>query len=357
MIFLGKTLTYYGRWTYHIEEAIRQGALGILLIHTNETAGYNWQVVQNSWSGEQLYLQNDLDNSLFFRGWIKEESLQALLAGQKYNLEKLYQLANKKSFKPIPLKLAIKINGHKQQRNFTCNNVIGHLPGKVDKRIVLSAHIDHFGIDRRKDDGDNIFNGAIDNASAVAAMAVCAKLLKNLQKDLYYSVTFLACQVEEAGLLGSKYYVQHTNRENIIANLNFESTPVWGKTNSIMGVGAEYNQFESILRSIAQELNIEYTTSSLVDQGFFYRSDQFPFARYRIPAIWISTGDNDSAASQSYREFWRTRYHTVKDEYDPAWTFEGLRETVHYTLMIIDRLNTEKKPIQWNPSLPFPFEE
>jgi len=234
-IFEGKTLTYFGRWTYHIEAAARRGATGIILIHTDETAGYGWNVVENSWSGEEVYLESDLKNNLRFRAWIKEASLRKILEARKIDLNQLYKRSLKRNFKPVDLGFKIKISGKNNFREISNKNVIAVIPGKTSKRVVFSAHIDHFGVDENKQ-GDNIFNGAIDNGTAVASMVMVAKILKEFQNDLYYTVTFLACNSEEAGLLGSKYYVQNTDRETIVANINFESTPVWEKSRSIMGL-------------------------------------------------------------------------------------------------------------------------
>jgi hypothetical protein len=157
-IFEGKVLTYYGRWTYHIEEAARRGAAGILLIHTDETAGYDWNVVKNSWSGEELFLESALKNNLKFRAWIKESSLRKVLATKKINLDKLYKKSLKRRFKPINLGFTIKVNGMNVSRELFNNNVVAEIPGKSRKKIVLSAHIDHLGMAPDKP-GDNILTG------------------------------------------------------------------------------------------------------------------------------------------------------------------------------------------------------
>jgi len=168
-MFEGNIMTYFGRWRYKIEEAQAQGAKAILIIHTDSSAGYGWHVVQNSWSGEQLYLPESLENNLKFSGWIKEATLRKLLSDRKINLDKLYSSSMKKSFKPVPLKIPLKITGKCKKRLINANNIVAEIPGKSEKRIVLSAHIDHLGLNPTMQ-GDQIFNGAIDNGSAVAAM-------------------------------------------------------------------------------------------------------------------------------------------------------------------------------------------
>jgi hypothetical protein len=355
-IFEGKILTYFGRWTYHIEEAARRGAAGILLIHTDESAGYDWTVVKNSWSGEEVYLESDIQSNLKFRGWIKESSLKKILDAKKIDLAKLYKKSLKKKFKPVPLGFTVKIKGKCQHRDVLNHNVVAEIPGKSSKRIVLSAHIDHLGMSDSKT-GDNIFNGAIDNGSAVAAMMMVAKILKQFQKELHYTVVVLACHAEEAGLLGSKYYVKtHPDRKSIIANINFESTPVWGKTSDFMAIGGRFSTLEDMLKPIVEKQGLTYSYFSLVNQGFFFRSDQFPFARYNIPAIWISAGEDDDSGEKKYPTFWKTDYHTVRDEYDPKWPLEGMKQTIQMTLLLIDHMNKTKAVPKWKGKLTFPIE-
>ncbi len=355
-IFEGKTLTYFGRWTYHIEEAARRGAKGILLIHTDETAGYDWNVVKNSWTGEELFIESDLKNNLQFRGWIKENSFEKLLKSKNQSLEDLYKHTNSPNFQPIDLAFKIQVAGQNTVRDVLNNNVLAHIQGKSDERIVLSAHLDHLGKDDTKE-GDNIYNGAIDNGTAVAAMMLVAKILKEHQDDLHYSVTILACNAEESGLLGSKYYAQNTDKSNIIANINFESTPVWAKSKSIMGIGARFSELEEIIKQIAQRDQLEYSSFSLSNQGLFYRSDQYSFARYGVPAVWISAGEDEITGERNYTEFWSKDYHTVKDEYNPDWELEGMRQTILYALLLIEEINLKKSRLKWKSNLPFPMEK
>ena len=355
-IFEGNILTYFGRWIYHIEEAARQGAAGILLIHTDETAGYDWNVVKNSWSGEELFLESGLKNNLKFRAWVKESSLRKVLAAKKINLDQLYKKSLTRRFQPVNLGFTVRINGTNSSRELLNNNVAATIPGKSKKKIVLSAHIDHLGMVPGSP-GDNIFNGAIDNGSAVASMMMTAKILKEFQKDLYYTIVVLACNAEESGLLGSRFYVQNVpDRENIIANINFESTPVWGKTSDFMAVGARFSTLEDMLKDIVEKEGLEYSYFSMVNQGFFYRSDQFSFARYNIPALWISAGENDDSGEKKYPRFWKTDYHTVRDQYNPRWPLEGMKQTVKMTLLLIDRLNKTKEEPKWKGRLTFPLD-
>lgn len=355
-IFEGTTLTYYGRWTYHIEEAARRGAAGILLIHTDASAGYGWNVVVNSWTGEELYIQSELDNNMKFAGWIKEAGLKKILDAKGISLASLYEQSLDRSFEPVELGMNIRVSGSNSFRSFTSHNVLAEIPGKVKERIVLSAHIDHLGMDPEKE-GDQIYNGAIDNGTAVASMMVTAKILKEFQDRLHYTVTILGCHAEESGLLGSKYYVQGTDRESIVASINFESTPVWSKSESIMGIGARFSDFEELIKDLAAENGLEYSSFSLSNQGLFYRSDQFSFARYGIPSVWISAGEDEVTGEQNYTEFWHKDYHTVDDEVDPAWDLGGMEQTIRYALLLVDRINSSQSPPRWKDELSFPMEE
>ncbi|MBN1132357.1 MAG: M28 family peptidase [Bacteroidales bacterium] len=352
-IFEGSALTYYGRWTCHIEEASRRGAAGILMIHTDRSAGYDWNVVVNSWTGEELYIHSDLENDLKFRGWVRESSLVKLLSARGISLEELYEASASGEFSPVDLDMPLRITGKNRSRKVMNHNVIAEIPGKSEKRIVLSAHIDHLGL-AQGNEGDNIYNGAIDNGTAVASMMVAAKILEECREELYYTITILACNAEESGLLGSRYYVENTDRDNIIANINFESTPVWDEAGSIMGIGARFSDFEEIIKGLAKEKDLGYSSFSLSNQGLFYRSDQFSFARYGIPSVWISAGEDEVSGERNYTEFWGRDYHTVDDEFHEDWELGGMRQTIQFALLLIDHINRSQSPPQMKGDLPFP---
>lgn len=354
-IFEGTTLTYFGRWTCHIEEAARRGAAGILLIHTDETAGYDWNVVKNSWSGEELFIDSDLQNNMKFRGWIKEGSLREILNAEGIDLDQLNSASASRDFQPVDLGIRMEIKGKNSFREVNNRNVVAQIPGKSKERIVLSAHIDHLGMDSGKS-GDRIYNGAIDNGTAVGAMMVVAKVLEEFRDKLPYTITILGCNAEESGLLGSRYFAQNCDRSNIIANINFESTPVWGASRSIMGIGARFSDFEGMIRDLAMDNDLDYSTFSLSNQGLFYRSDQFSFARYGIPSVWISAGEDEVSGAQNYTEFWGKDYHTVRDEFNPDWELEGMKQTIKFALLLIDRLNRMESPPEMKSDVSFPTE-
>ena len=359
-LFDGRALTYYGIWTYKIEEAARRGARAILLVHTDETAGYGWHVVRNSWSGEELFLPSTIENNLVFRGWIREERLRGILDRAGISLDELYGASESRSFDPVDLGIDIAIEGLSDRRSFTTRNVVGYIPAHVQSSdkpaVLLSAHIDHLGKNEALE-GDCIFNGAIDNGSAVASMVITAKILKEQQHRLAHPVIVLACEAEESGLLGSRYFAEHIDPGKILCNINFESTPVWGPTRDIMAVGARYSSLEDILKEILEDWGLDYSYFSLSEQGFFYRSDQFSFARRGIPSIWISAGEDYIDGTNHLGNFFKGgAYHTVDDEYDPGWELESTIQTIEAAVRLVEYINTNNPEIEWKGKMTFPVE-
>jgi len=357
--FEGPAMTYYGRWTYKIEEAARQGAAGILLIHTTESAGYGWHVVRNSWTGERLYLSQTLPSTLRFRGWIREEILRQRLAAAGVALDDLYRRSVTPGFAPVDLPITLTVSGEHSAREFQTRNVVGFIPAAHtadrNEAIALSAHIDHLGVNPTLT-GDQIFNGAVDNAAAVAAMMLSAKILKANQSSLRYPVIVLACEAEEAGLLGSQHFVESLAPGAVKTNINFESTPVGETARDIFAVGAGYSSLEECLQPVLQARALAYSRFSMVQHGWFYRSDQFSFARKGIPAIWLSAGEDYPSGKNWLRDFFEGDYHTPDDEFDPAWDMGATIQTVHITIALIEYLNRVQPTLHWKARLPFPRE-
>ncbi len=359
-LFEGPDLTFYGRWTYKIEEAARRGARAILLIHTGDSAGYGWHVVQNSWGGEELYLPSMLENNLKFRGWVREARLRQLLEKRNIDLDELYARSGRRDFKPVRLGLFAEISGSTDFRRFMTRNVVGYIEGGDEelngRSLVLSAHIDHLG----KNDSienDGIFNGAIDNGAAVASMIATCKALKERENSLRYSVIILACQAEEAGLLGSRYFAGSVEPADLVADINFESTPVWEASRDFVAVGAKYSDLEDMIKGILKEKKLEYAYFSMSNQGFFYRSDQFSFARKGVPSVWLSAGEDYPEGRNRLREFFLGEYHTVDDEFDPSWELESTVQTVEVAIKLVEYINQETPRISWKGRMPFPVEE
>lgn len=350
-LFDGKTMSFFGRWSYKVEEAVRQGAKAVLIIHTNETAAYSWDVVKHSWAGEAVYLPSVLDESTIFRGWISEAAFRRTLTSSGLNLDDLYRKSLDPSFRPIPLPIKVHIAGHQRQRRFQARNVVAEWPGKSKESIVFCAHIDHLGI--QPGTGDNIFNGAIDNGTAVSTLLAVARTIAEEGRPLRHTIRFLACQAEEAGLLGSRYFVEHSAGAPTVACINFESTPPWERTTDFAASGARFSSLEEPIRKLVESQGLKYSVSPLEQQGFFYRSDQFPFARHGIPAVWLTPGSGYPTGRDPIGDYLRKVYHTPKDEFDPSWTLDGMRQTLEMAIRLLDYLE-QAPPPTLNAKVPFP---
>ena len=357
-LFEGDALTYYGRWTYKIEEAASRGAAGILMVHTDETAGYGWHVVRNSWGGEELYLPSMLEGDMVFRGWVREETIAKALERAGHSLAGLYDASERRDFRPVDLGVDLSVSGGSVARTLKTSNVVGFIegnaPGLKDRSIVLSAHIDHLGIDPDLPGHDRIYNGAIDNGSAVAAMMMTARLIEERREELDCSLIVLACQAEEAGLLGSRHFAENVDPGSIVCNINFESTPVWERSGSILGVGAEHSTFDELIPRVAADMGLEYSMFSMADRGFFYRSDQFSFARVGIPAVWISAGEDFESGVNHALKFFTGAYHTVEDEYDPSWELASTAQTIEAAVRLVMMIDGEKPDMRWKGRMTFP---
>ncbi|MBN1884350.1 MAG: M20/M25/M40 family metallo-hydrolase [Candidatus Krumholzibacteriota bacterium] len=359
-LFEGPAMTYYGRWTYKIEEAARRGARGILLVHTTETAGYGWPVVRNSWGGEELYLPSMIGGDLLFRGWIREERLREILAEAGRSFDELCLLSETRGFQPVPLGFSVSISGTAAHRSVTARNVAGVIPAGSPagdgRAILLSAHIDHLGLNPSLE-GDGIFNGAIDNGAAVAAMIGTAQALAERRRQLRHPVIVLACGAEEAGLLGSRRFAAGLDSSSVLCNVNFESSPVWGPSRDLFAVGARHSTLDGFMCEVAAEMGLEYGMFSMSEQGFFYRSDQFSFARRGIPAIWISAGEDFEDGVNHIREFFTGEYHTPDDEYDPAWTLESTAQTAEAAARLAVRVDRAGAVVRLRGRRAFPVGE
>ena len=354
-LFEGASMTYFGRWRYKIEAAHAAGARGIVMIHTDRSAGYGWNVVRNSWTGEELFLPGSAHDEVEFSGWIREEPFRRVLAAKGIDLDRLYAASLRRDFRPVQLGFAIRAVGKNTFREVRARNVVGEIPGSTPERIVLIAHLDHFGV-KPNLEGDQIMNGAIDNGSAVAALLLTARVLSENRGTLRHTVTVIACNAEEAGLLGSTYYVANTDRGSIVAAINFESSPVWEASGSVMGVGARYSTLEDMLQEVARDAGVKYSEFSMRDQGFFFRSDQFPFAHAGIPALWISAGEDFVSGRNRLREFFAGDYHTPRDQFDPSWSLDSLRQTVSYALGLVEKIDRSPERPRWKTRLTFPVE-
>ena len=332
--FGGRALTYYGRWSYKFEQAARKGADAVILIHTKPLAGYPWKVVRNSWTGEQLYVRNPEESKLLqLESWITEKVTREMLNVAGISLDDLVEQAGLTGFKPITLPLKVTAAVKNQIRHIQSPNVIAKLAGGdpelKDECIIYTSHYDHIG-KIEAELGDNIFNGAFDNASGTAALIEIAQALAQLHNPPNRTMLFAAVTAEEAGLLGSQYYAKHPifPLAKTAANINIDGINVWGKTENIVAIGAERSTINEVLQKVADEMGMEISPDPMPEQGYFYRSDQFSLVKVGVPAVYFDmglkfVGKPEDWGKKLMEEYIENRYHSVDDEYDSSWSLEG----------------------------------
>jgi Zn-dependent M28 family amino/carboxypeptidase len=360
-LFAGRTRLYYGRWGYKYESAARQGAAGAIIIHTEPSAGYKWQVVQTSWSGEQFVLPHEGGPQLQVRAWTTEDASRriARLGGQ--DLDALRAAAQKKDFKPVPLgvKLSLALKNDVQKKQTA--NVIGRLPGRdpklKDEAVVYTAHHDHLGIESdAKPGADAIYNGALDNASGVAAMLAVAQAMKELPTAPRRSVLFAAVAAEEQGLLGSQYFAAHPSvpAGKLAANINIDGLSIWGRTRDLTMIGLGKSDLDDWILAIAGTQGRTVVADQFPDKGFFYRSDQFNLAKIGVPAAYFDAGTDvigkpKGWGKEQQEKFEATSYHQPSDEMQPSWDFSGgVEDTQLYFYLGLRVANQDRLPA-WRP--------
>jgi len=333
-LFEGKKMTYYGRWTYKFEEAARKGAAAALIVHDAPGASYGWDVVRNSWSGAQYDLpaKDDPEPRLPVQGWITADAAKALFAGAGLDLEQAYKDANRRGFKPVPLRAKLSVNLKSAITEKKSRNVIGVLPGsdRPDEAVIYMAHWDHLG-KHDGEAGDNIYNGAVDNATGVAGILEVADAFAHQDPKPRRSVAFLAVTLEESGLLGSKYYVAHPTfpLDKIAGVVNIDAMSVAGKARDLTVTGFGSSELEDILKPLADAQGRTLHAENSPESGFYFRSDHFNFAKAGVPALYIDGGEDlveggVEAGKAAAKDYGDNRYHSPADEYDPAkWKLDG----------------------------------
>lgn len=357
-LFRGDTLTYYGRWTYKYEEARRQGAKGVLLIHTDETAGYPFSVLQNSSGRAEIQLQDVPENALEFRGWITRSAAERLAEMTGSTLETWYDEASKRGFRPRPLSVEMSYDVIYQTGTVRGINVLGKISGRErpDEAIVYTAHHDHLGVGVPDSTGDAIYNGALDNASGVAMMLAVARAFGEVP-PVERSVVFASVTAEESGLLGAEYYVRYPSVpiSGTIANINLDSGNIFGRAKDIIGNGAERSDILAHFVESASAEGMTVTPNS--NPGGFYRSDQLAFARQGVPAVYINTGRSFVGQPDGYWNEMQQRagrnYHQPGDEFDPSWPMGGLVQQARVAFRLGYRLANSDVVLKWNPGEAF----
>lgn len=361
--FEGRAMTYYGRWTYKYEEAARQGAAAVFIVHDTEPAAYGWNVVESSNTGPLLDMQS-ADNGMSHvavQGWLGNEAARRLVAASGQDLDKLTAAAKLKGFRPVPLKLKASITLHNTIRKQVSKNVIGVLPGttRPDEIILYTGHWDHLGRCPADKTGDDICNGALDNASGIAGLVALARA-NVAAGPAERSIAFLAVTAEESGLLGSEYYAANPiyPLAKTVAGINMDVLNVHGRTKNMVVVGKGKSELEPILDRWVEKQGRVVEAEPTPERGYFYRSDHFSFAREGVPMLYAEAGEDlrtggTAAGKAKADEYSATRYHGPKDEYDPNWDWSGAVEDLQLYYAIGRELAAGNQWPNWYPSAEF----
>jgi len=342
--FGGRAMTYYGRWTYKYEEAARQGAAAALIIHDTDPASYGWNVVESSWTGEQFYAQsvNGGADQTKLNGWIQKDAAAKIFAAAGQDLNAQMAAAKQKGFKAVDLKLKASVSLENDIKKTDSKNVVGILKGKTrpDEYVIYTAHWDHLGRCKPAADGDDICNGAVDNATGTAALVALAEAyVKAGAPDR--SIIFLAVTAEESGLLGSKYYAENPiyPLSQTVGGVNMDAFSMSGPAKNIVVVGKGKSELDAYLEAALKGDGRVAEAEPTPEKGYYYRSDHFSFAKLGVPMIYFEGGEDlvkggreaGEAASKDYTD---NRYHGPQDEYNPDWDWTGVMNDlkVYYTV-------------------------
>lgn len=340
-IFGGEGRLYYGRWSYKFEKAADMGALGAIIIHTTPTAGYGWNVVSNSWSGEQFYLKSEAGEAETmpdFNSWLTEPVSAELFEAAGLNLNEMLEAADNPEFQPVPLEgITVDVDLEANYSNMSSRNVIGEIKGNdpdlMDQYLIFTAHYDHLGISNPVE-GDSINNGALDNAAGVSSLLNLAEAYEMVQPEMRRSVLFLFVGAEEMGLLGAKYWAANptVHPGSVTANFNLDGMQAYGQTEDVVLVGYGRNTITDVFEDYAQMGNRTIAPDPYPEQGYFYRSDHFALAQIGIPAVFPNPGqeyiNKPDDWSETVDSLDTANYHSVNDEINEFWDLSGMEQDV-----------------------------
>jgi len=364
-MFKGKTMTYYGRWTYKYEIAALKGAAAAVIIHETEPAAYPWQVVRSSWARENFELDNLNKNrdAVWARSWITLDVAKKLIANCGKDFDALKKSAIAKDFRPVALSAKANIEIKQQIRAFKSHNVTGKLEGDDpklrDEYVIYTAHWDHLG--RHPElQGDQIFNGAIDNASGVASVIELAGAFTKLNPPPKRSVLFMATTAEEAGLLGAKFYAEHPlyPLEKTLADINIDGVNPWGKTHDLEDLTNRGSTLDDLLGEAAARQGRVMKPNTEPERGGFYRVDSFEFAKAGVPVLHAARGIEiigkpPEYGKQKRDEFVAKHYHQPSDEVDPTWDLSGAVQDIQLLFEVGYQVANGDKFPEWKSGSEF----
>ena len=356
-LFTGRSMTYYGRWTYKYEEAARQGAAAVFIVHETEPAAYPWGVVQNGWTGPQFNLVSE-DNNMSrctADGWLRLEAARKIFESTGLDYDAIKVQAAKRGFKAVPLGLKASLTLKNSVKNVTSNNVIAFIPGseRPDEYVIYMAHWDHFGRNPALE-GDQIFNGAVDNATGTAALIELAEAFQKLKSPPLRSIVFLAVTGEEQGLLGSAYYATHPlfPTAKTAAVINMDALNTYGRMKDITVVGYGLSDLDQYIEAAAKEAGRTVNPDPTPEKGSYFRSDHFPFAKQGIPAVYPSGGTDSIAHGKEWTlaqedRYTAEKYHKPSDEFDPNWDLSGAIDDLQLLFKVGYRLAMDATFPNW----------
>ena len=364
-MFKGRAMTYYGRWTYKYEIAAEKGAAAAIIIHETEPAAYPYSVVESSWGSENFEI-NAADKNMehvAVRAWMALDPAKKLIAASGQDFDALKQAALSKDFRPVSLGASATFHLKQEVRPFKSINVVGRIDGSdaklKDEWVLYSAHWDHLGRDASKP-GDNIYNGAVDNASGVAAIIELAQAHKKLPKPTKRSALFMATTAEESGLLGAKFYAENPlyPLEKTVANINIDGLPMWGRARDIEDVADGNSTLSDLLSELAQSHGRVLKPNSRPERGTFYRADHFEFSKLGVPAVYTKGGREVIGKPAEYgqqksEEYVANIYHQPSDEVDPSWELSGAVEDVQLLFEVGYAVANREKWPEWKPGAEF----
>jgi len=334
-VFHGKAMTYYGRWTYKFEEATRQGASAVLIVHDTGPAGYPWEVVSNGWAGAREELPPGDAYQMQIQGWISHDAATRLCVAAGKSLDELARAASQHGFKPIALNLSADLTLHNQVRSVVSHNVVALVKGSRHPQQVLvyTAHWDHFGTKPGPDGTPQIFHGAIDNGSGIAALLELARVYARQKPAPARSVLFIATTSEEQGLLGAAYYAGHPlfPLADTVADLNMDMMNMYGETRDFTVRGQFMSTLDDELQHSAGQMGLKVLPDAEPEKGYYYRADHFEFAKAGVPALSIDNGTDYPGRPAGWglgqrQAFISQRYHKPADVYEPSWDLTGMRQ-------------------------------